>query len=1186
LIRLSKISMKNFKSFKHLSLPIPEGFTAIVGPNGSGKSNIVDAICFVLGRSSSKSLRAERFSDLIFNGGKKGKPAKEATVSLYLDNGGGEIPDALSEIKISRTVDHTGNSVYRLNGKRTSRTEILDLISQAHIRPDGHNIILQGDITNLIEMSPLERRGIIDEIAGIAEYDDKKRKANRELEKVSDNISKVEAVMGEVRDQLEKLEKEKDDALRHSDLKGRVMVLKATLLRHQNREMGQKLQEIRKGLEEEEAAMGRATRHIEILKTKLEVKKRESEKLSSEIIIKEETEQFSIFREIERVKNEMERHLERMEDLREGIEKIEDLKKTSKEGIEGAKRDIKALEAEDRGLEGECREIDREIAEIKKEVDSRYRTISEQDQVALKHREELVKLREVLDQEHTKLLKLEREKALLEEQLSGKREFFLDLEGEVGERKERLKELKAELEKAQERYSDLQGRVDRSGIETSRLKEEHTDARAALGRVSVRLESKIDAHAKLKARYQALEKISQRRLSFNRAIDSVLQLRDSGEVKGIYGTVSELGRVNPKYSRALEAAAGKGLEFIVVKDEKVAERCIRHLKETRVGRATFLPLSKLNPRPPHPMVKALAEKAVGFAVELVDFKEEYRKAFEVIFRNTVVIKDLAFARKAGFGKARMVTLEGDIVEVSGIMSGGFYKPTGVGFEEVDASKKEVEALEREVAKLQKERDRLRARVEELKTKLEENEALKATGRQELEGLSDRIGHIKELMEEATSYIAKKSLALKEASSELKAKERTLKALEKDVSRQRAETEKLSKEKDALEKELEGSEVQETLRTIKEMEDRILALDRERDAKRNQINLNRSKVEEILLPRIREYEAAVESGSGDRTSIEDSIRGLEDEYAELEGRMKALKEKEEGIKKEIRELKGRRDFALEGARRITEKLEALSENLDRSKRKSEDLRIEMARLETRLEDIQGALKQFEDVETDLEGPVDPVAMEKDITRMELEMEALEPINMRAIEDYEVVKEKVGTYVDRTDRLLKEKDSIERLMAEIESRKYQIFMDVFEKVAQNFAHTFSSLSEGGSAELLLDGENPLEGGLDIKANPPGKKAPSYLEAMSGGEKTLTALSFIFAIQRFQPAPFYVLDEIDVSLDKSNEKKISEMIAESSKRAQFIVVSHKDSLMSSANQLFGVSNEDGISKIIGVELEEVAN
>ncbi len=1185
MIRISKISLKNFKSFKHLSLPIPEGFTAIVGPNGSGKSNIVDAVCFVLGRSSSKSLRAERFSDLIFNGGRKGKPAKEATVSLYLDNSGGEIPDALPEIKISRTVDHTGNSVYRLNGKRTSRTEILDLISQANIRPDGHNIILQGDITGLIEMSPRERREIIDEIAGIAEYDDKKRKAQRELDKVSDNIAKVEAVMGEVREQLQKLEKERDDALRHRELKEKVRLMKAALLRYQDREMGERLGRLKTALEEEGASIERAGRHMEVLKTRLEIKKKEAEKLSSQIIVREETEQFSIFREIERVKNEMERHDERIEDLKDGLSNIHQRKETAREGIKAAREDIETLEAQTKELEEECREIDDRIAEIKDELDSKYRRISEQDEVALQYREDLVHLREVLDQEQGRLLKLEREMALLEEQLTGKRVFFGDLEAEVEERKGRLKELNSELEAAQKRRRDLQERVDRSGITASRLQEELTEVRATLGRVSVQLESKIDAHAKLKARYQALEKITQRKLSFNRAIDSVLKLRDSGEVEGIYGTVSELGKVNPKYSRALEAAAGKGLEFIVVKDEKVAERCIQHLKETKVGRATFLPLNKLKPRPPHPAVKEIARGALGFAVDLVDFKEEYRKAFEIIFRNTVVIKDLAFARRTGFGRARMVTLEGDIIEVSGIMSGGFYKARGLGFEEVDASKKEVEALEKEVAKLQKERDSLRAKETELKARLEENEALKTTGAGEIEALSDRIRHAKELIEDTTQYIAEKSLVLKEASRELKEKEGTLKGLEEEIGKQMRRVDGLIEKKKALEEELEGSEVQKTLKSIKALEEKILALEREREAKRNQINLSQSKVKEILLPRIKEYEAVLEAGSGDKASIDESIKAMEAKKAELEEKMKVLREKEEAIKGEIRELKGRRDFALRGAKRIAEKLEAISENLERSKRRSEDLRIEMARLETRLEDIRGALKQFQDVEVDMEEEMDPVAMEKDIARMEVELERLEPINMRAIEDYEVVKEKVGVYVDRTDRLLREKESILRLMGEIETRKHQIFMEVFEKVSANFSHIFSKLSEGGSGELLLEEENPLEGGLEIRACPAGKKAPSYLEAMSGGEKTLTALSFLFAIQRFQPAPFYILDEIDVSLDKTNEKKISEMIAESSRGAQFIVVSHKDTLMSSANQLFGVSNEDGVSKIIGVELEEVA-
>ena len=209
MIRVSKISLRNFKSFRKVALPIPRGFTAVVGPNGSGKSNIVDALCFVLGRSSAKSLRAERFSDLIFNGGNEGDAATQAEVTLYLDNAGREIPVDSREVRISRTIDSSGNSVYRLNGRRSTRNEILDVLAAAKIQPDGHNIVLQGDITRIIEMSPLERRGLIDEIAGIAEYEGKKARALRELERVSENVSKAEVVLGEVGTQREKLEKER-----------------------------------------------------------------------------------------------------------------------------------------------------------------------------------------------------------------------------------------------------------------------------------------------------------------------------------------------------------------------------------------------------------------------------------------------------------------------------------------------------------------------------------------------------------------------------------------------------------------------------------------------------------------------------------------------------------------------------------------------------------------------------------------------------------------------------------------------------------------------------------------------------------------------------------------------------------------------------------------------------------------
>jgi chromosome segregation protein len=271
--------------------------------------------------------------------------------------------------------------------------------------------------------------------------------------------------------------------------------------------------------------------------------------------------------------------------------------------------------------------------------------------------------------------------------------------------------------------------------------------------------------------------------------------------------------------------------------------------------------------------------------------------------------------------------------------------------------------------------------------------------------------------------------------------------------------------------------------------------------------------------------------------------------------------------------------------MQDKIEELKAELAGIDKKMEICRIDEARLTTKLEGIKEDLKEYADLDIELLAPIDTAELEKEIVKMEYEMSSLEPINMRAVEDYKIVKEKYDKLNSKVEKLMEEMDALHTLMEEIEHRKKSIFMEVFENIAMNFRRIFSQLSDGGSADLLLDEDNPLEGGLMIKAKPPGKN-PQYIELMSGGEKTLTALSFIFAIQRYQPAPFYVMDEIDMFLDDDNIRKVSELIKESSKDAQFIVVSLRDNLMTSASQLFGVSIEDGVSKIVGVELEEVAS
>lgn len=1185
MIRISRLSLRNFKSFKRVSLPIPEGFTAIVGPNGSGKSNIIDAICFVLGRSSAKSLRAERFSDLIFNGGKNGKPANKAEVTLYLDNAGREIPINSKEIKISRTLDNFGNSVYRLNGRRTTRNEILDLLSAAKIMPDGHNIVLQGDITRIIEMSPKERREVIDEIAGIAEYDEKKRKALRELEKVSDNISKVNAVLNEVNEQLQRLEKEKEDALRHEFLKKEIRMTKGTVLYSHRLEAEEGIRKLEEELRHHDEKIEKINKYLNVLNLKLEVKKKELEKLNREIIIKEETEQFSIFRDVEKLKNELKYLEDKILSLENEIEGHRKRREEIKAEIKVALKEIEGYESENNSLKKEEEEIERRIGQLKDKVEEAYERISEEDEVSLALRRKLDETRAKLEEEQGRLLEIEKEHALLLEKSTEKERIHRDLTSELEAKKAKLSEIDDILKNSENRRKKLEEEVKKDFLNKKELIDENIKIKNKIEKLNTVLQLKLDEFARVNAKYQALEKITQKRLSFNKSIDAILKLRDEGKIRGIYGTISELGRVNPKFSKAVEVAAGKGLEFIVVDTDQTAEDCINYLKEMHIGRATFLPLNKIRAPEPRQKAREIARKSYGFALDLVDFDEKFRRAFAHVFRNAVVVKDVDFARKAGIGEVRMVTLDGDLIEPSGRMSGGFYKPGGVSFEEVDTTKREVEKLSKELEKLEKERGSLMKREAELRKKIEDILSLEGERKREEEVLSDRISSNRERREEMLKYIAEKEVLAKEISSELKGILEVIRKDEEEIERLSGRVSRLAEEKNAIEMELRDSKAERILKEIKDMESQAFELEKEREEKRSIIRLNESKVKEVLNPKIAKLEEELSSSEASEKEKEGQMKDIQEKKAELEEALSSLKVKKEEILEGIRSLKEKREFLVKGSNKIRDKIEALREEHHRIAKEAELAKIEKARLEAKLENVKEDLRRFEDLEIELLAPVDTVELEKEIAKMEVELASLEPINMRAVEDYEVVKEKFDKLNTRVEKLLEESQAIKTLMGEIEHRKKAVFMEVFENIALNFRRVFSQLSEGGSADLLLDEDNPLEGGLMIQAKPVGKNL-QYIELMSGGEKTLTALAFIFAIQRYQPAPFYVLDEIDMFLDDDNVRKVSELIKESSKEAQFVVVSLKDSLMTSASQLFGVSIEEGVSKIVGVELEEVGS
>ena len=1179
---ISKIRLKNFKSFKHANIPIPQGFTAIVGPNGSGKSNIVDAICFVLGRNSAKSLRAERFSDLIFNGGKKEKAAGHAEVSLYLDNSNSDIDFDAKELEITRRINNSGGSIYRLNGKRTTRTRILEILSAANINPDGHNIILQGDITSIIEMTPVQRRGIIDEIAGIAKYDEKKKKSTRELEKVSENVSTVAAVISEVRTNLDKLEIEKNNAIQHNELKSKIKKNRGIILTSHNLFLKNDIERKRVKINHKEKKSAQKNKHLNILQIKRDVKKKQLDNINSGIILKEETESFELFREVEKNKNLLESIRNQIKNYEKQRGSIEEKIKKKHLEISDISKKINDYKFLNKKLNTNLILIEKGISNRKKILDKKYVSLTPEDEVFREKRGRLIDVKTILEQEQNNFLEVEKKKALFNERIAS-----IDIENK--KLKQDIDILKQELKITVKNKNTCI--IQKHAIESKQNRDYHRkkdlitkqlEVENNLDKISILLDKKLGEIAHLEAKYDVIEEAAKVRTT-NKAAEFILKLRDKGDLKGVHGTISELGIITPQYSKALETALGKSLSFIVVDNENVAEKCILHLKKEHIGWATFLPLNRLKTIPPTKDELKISKSNKGFAIDLIRFEKKFGKSFETVFKNTIIVDSLATA-KLDIGNARMATIDGDLIEPSYMISGGHYKSSKEALEELDKYKQKLDSVNNEIKKINKDKIGLTERMEKTQKTLKDLRSSELDFTKKREALVERLRTLNINIKMLRKSIDKNGIVLREKNLKLKNLKKDASLIQKSTLIISTLIDKIQSEKDGIENELSMTQAGDLVTEIKSLERKVSILNDKHDNFLNQIHINNSKVDEILAPRIIELERSLKTITEKSNSTNNNIETIRKKKNDLEIHRSDLEKKVNDISTKIKKTKNTRENCNKGIEKITDKIKSLRQICEDLSHSLERLRIDKARSKIKLEEIQKNLEDFYDIEIEIIEPINTLELERETSKMEAKIKSLEPINMRAIEDFEELKEKFDKLDSRVKILLSEKEAIIELMDEIELRKKSVFMDVFDGIVINFIRIFERLSKGGTADLILDEDNPLDGGLQIRAHPAGKN-PRYIELMSGGEKTLTALSLIFAIQRYQPAPFYILDEIDMFLDDDNVRKVSELIKESSSGDQFIVVSLKSSLMSSAGQLFGISNENGVSKIIGVELEEIA-
>ncbi|MEM4728956.1 MAG: chromosome segregation protein SMC [Thermoplasmata archaeon] len=1197
-MHLKDIYLENFKSFgRKLHIPFMPGYTAITGPNGSGKSNIADAILFVLGPKSSKALRVGKLTDLIFDGGKDKKPATFCRVVLTFDNKDRTIPVDEDEVRLCRVVrlashrterKHTEGgdgaqgqggsagpgyySYFYVNERASSLNEFDSLLAHARISADGYNLVQQGDINRIVLMSNLERRRILDDIAGITQYDEDIKKAEEKRAATEENLGTIETLLDEVKRQVSQLQRERDSALKYRELRDKRDELKVQILFRRKQDVEEEMASLNgqiQDLQKEQAEIGR---QVEELQKRIASAKSEVEALENRIAEAGGADAQELRRKIDELRLEVMRAKDASETARERIRQLKEASAVTAEDLKALEKEIEAGKAEAARLSSELEELrEREKAtagELKEAQDA----VARSDTRAMKLQRELILRRKEFDekeQERGRLL-LEKERAedrvnRLAQDIAQLEESIKKYEFQLSDIDFDLKNLRAEVRNSSGSKRDIQS-------EYQAAKEEE----AKLLRTGAELEMKV---RELRRRWEQLKAEAAAAASvqkgYNAAVEAILDARDRGELKGIHGTVAELASVKPEHETALTVAAGGRMQSIVVDDDEAAARAINYLKQKKIGRAIFLPLNKMIlGRPGGKALMAVKDpSSLGYAMDLVKFKEQYRAAFWFVFGDTIVVKDLEALRRL-MGGVRLVTLEGELAEPSGAMVGGtpeqalvkFGAPSESELRRVGQELKEaVEASDKVSQRLQKLREALTQMERELaeahsrQSEVEMKAAALEFRRKECAGTRDQLKKEREAklkeMDEAKRGVERVQQRLGEVEAALEA---------------------LTKQRDEMTKSLATATPQQLAAKIKKLQETLLKLGNDIRDREAALQTSAAKLQ-LLAQRKEELKRAAAATAAEIKECEASIVRSKEVAAKAGDQLNVLMEAEQKTSRELREWQARRDQAYKLKTDLETQLEKLNGRLETHGDLIISLRSKLRLLEDRHAEI---MAEIGEKELKVKGKLLPLAeLEGAVKELEAGMQALEPVNMLALEEYEKQAKRCADLSAELEQLRSQRENLLKLVEELNSKKKYGLSKVFNAINKNFGEIYKELSGGGSAELILENpENPFEGGLIIRAQPKDKKA-QRLESLSGGEKSLTALSLIFAIQQYQPSPFYLLDEVDMFLDAVNAENVALMIKKNSKMAQFVQITLRKVTLANADYRYGVTMQgNGISDIIG--------
>ena len=1179
---LKNIEVQGFKSFANkIKFDFHNGITGIVGPNGSGKSNVADAVRWVLGEQRVKQLRGGSMQDVIFSGTENRKPLSYASVAITLDNSDHQLPVDYEEVTVTRKLYRSGESEYLINGAACRLKDINEMFYDTGIGKEGYSIIGQGQIDKILSGKPEERRELFDEAAGVVKFKRRKNLSLKKLEEERMNLTRVNDILQELERQLGPLEKQSETAKEYLKKKEELKTFDINMFLLEEERIRERMKEVEEKYDIAAAEMEDSNVRYEEMKAEYEAIEEEVETIDLAIetaknqlnetnLLKQQLEgQINVLKEqINTARMNDEHYDNRLNTVRVEIETRQEQKSSLEKEKQDAQEKLQEASERDREAREQLIEVQSRIAEHTAEIEGRKQEIMD-----------------ILGNRASTKAKIQHYDTTKEQIAMRKSELarnILEVSAEAERQAELLKQYEEELHQVQETIAQYNAKIADNEQKIAKFQEELDEKQEKLriGQTAYHRES---------SRLESLKNITERYDGYGNSIRRVMANKE--KEKGLIGVVADIIKVDKEYEIAVETALGGSIQNIVTDNEETAKRMIAFLKNNKFGRATFLPLTSMRGAGGIRSEEALKEKGViGLANTLVHVEKRFEGLADQLLGRTIVVdtidNGIAIGRKYR-QSLRLVTLEGELINPGGSMTGGAFKNSS----NLLSRRREIEEFEKTVAMLKEDMDAMEQEVSRIKN-------TRAVCYNTIDQIQQELRKASVVENTAKMNVEQISVRMEEAKLRCGVYAAEQEKLERDLR-------EIDDNEESIRMELETSENLE-----QELNTRIEELQRMLDEERVTESAQMKESEEVHLSLAAlEQQAAFIMENVSR--IDEEIAKFEEELKELDSNKDSASEEIRGKEEKIRELRQTIEDSKELFEEINKEIKAQTENRDALNQKHKDflrMREELSkhissldkecfRLNSQKESYEAASEKqmnymWEEYELTYnhamelrdENLTDLSYMKRQIQNLKNEIRKLGTVNVNAIEDFKNISERYEFLKGQHDDLVEAEATLVQIIDELDVAMRKQFTEQFGRIAEEFNSVFKQLFGGGKGTLeLMEDEDILEAGIRIIAQPPGKKLQNMMQ-LSGGEKALTAISLLFAIQNLKPSPFCLLDEIEAALDDNNVSRFAQYLHKLTKNTQFIVITHRRGTMASADRLYGITmQEKGVSTLVSVDLLE---